>query len=62
MPKNKGGRPPDTDRALRKRIVDAWSTGRFAEYKDLARELNVKEIEVRRAIDAARKSNQKRVE
>lgn len=53
--KSKGGRPSDTDKALRKRITEAWATGRFARYEDLARELQVKEIEVRRAVDAARK-------
>jgi len=54
--KNKGGRPSDTDKSQRKRIVDSWNTGQYVKYEDLARELNVKVMEVKRAIDAERKS------
>ena len=45
------GRPPDTDADEDQRIYDAWKTGRYRTYEELAREFGVKKLEVRRAID-----------
>lgn len=49
------GRKPDTDAKQDKRIWDAWHTGRYQEYAELARELRLRPREVERAIDRHRK-------
>jgi hypothetical protein len=53
--KKRGGRPVDTDKRLQKRIVEAWDTGRYKRYADLARELGLDEKTVELAIDRDRK-------
>lgn len=51
----KAGRPRDSDPASDKAITDAWTTGHFPTYADLARELGQDTDEVARAIDRHRK-------
>jgi len=53
--RRRGGRPRDTDAKQDKRIADAWQTGRFAGYDDLARELGKTKRDVRMALDRHRK-------
>ena len=40
--KKKGGRPSDTDHDADRRIYEAWKTGQYKTYKELAREKGVK--------------------
>jgi hypothetical protein len=49
------GRPADTDAKGDKRIFEAWNTGQYKGYADLARELGKTEKEVSLAIDRHRK-------
>jgi hypothetical protein len=57
VPRSQGmrGRPPDTNQQDDKRIYDAWKTGRFRRYADLAKEKGKSPLEVRRAVDRHRK-------
>jgi hypothetical protein len=48
------GRKPGTDPKADRRIADAWRTGSYKEYKDLAREVGMSEREVGLAIDRDR--------
>ncbi len=53
--KKKRGRPQDTSQKADKRIHDAWKTGRYHSYEDLAREMRLSKHEVQTAIDRQRK-------
>ena len=53
--KRNRGRPQDTDEAEDKRIYDAWKTGRYRKYADLAAEKAISPPDVKRAIDRHRK-------
>jgi hypothetical protein len=46
-----GPKGPRTDPLEDKRIFDAWKTGRYKDYKDLARELHLERRDVKLAID-----------
>ena len=48
------GRPPMYDPKDDQRVLDAWSSGHYRNYADLARELNTTRLEVKRAIDRVR--------
>jgi hypothetical protein len=50
----KRGRPKVTDAKQDKRIVDAWATGSYKRYEELARELGLKKVDVGTAIDRHR--------
>ena len=49
------GRPADTDPEADKRTSDAWESGQYKDYADLARALRLREKDVGRAIDRHRK-------
>lgn len=51
------GRPrsPEAERKQDEMVARAWETGNFPKYRDLARELNRTEREIKRAIDRHRK-------
>jgi hypothetical protein len=49
------GRPRDTDPAADRRIFDAWQTGQYKKYEDLAQELHISKLDVERAIDRHQK-------
>jgi len=49
------GRPADTDPGADKRIYDAWKSGQYKRYADLAQVLKLREKDVARAIDRHRK-------
>jgi hypothetical protein len=51
----KRGRPADTDQKGDKRVYDAWKSGRYKDYSELARELKMSKPDVERAIDRHRK-------
>jgi hypothetical protein len=51
----KRGRPPDTDPKADKRIWDAWQSGQYKTYGDLARELRISDRAAETGIDRHRK-------
>jgi hypothetical protein len=53
--RGKRGRPSDTDAVEEKRIWNAWQTGHYRFYTELAREFKISEQKVKRAVDRARK-------
>jgi len=54
-PKRRRGRPVKTDPKADKRISDAWKSGRYKDYQQLADEAGLDVREVRRIIDRQRK-------
>ena len=48
------GRPAEYDEKLDKRISDAWSTGHYKRYRDLASKMRIEEWEVKTATDRVR--------
>jgi hypothetical protein len=53
------GRPRDTDPIQDQRIFDAWSTGRYRTYQELADELHIDKLEVKWGIDRLRKRQER---
>lgn len=49
------GRPQDTDPKADARVFDAWQTGNYKKFADLARELKIERRDVKLAIDRERK-------
>jgi hypothetical protein len=54
-PTGRRGRPADRDAAEDQRIADAWATGHYRDYAELARHFQRTERQVKLAIDAHRK-------
>lgn len=57
--KSKRGRKLETDPKEDKRVFEAWQTGRYRKYEDLARELRMTKDQVHNAIDRHRKRAKK---
>jgi hypothetical protein len=53
------GRPADTNQKEDRRVADAWRSGAYATYEDLARALNKTKREVELALDRDRKRRNK---
>jgi hypothetical protein len=51
----KRGRPVDTDPKADKRVYEAWKSGHYPNYSELARELKMSQGDMKRAIDRHRK-------
>jgi len=54
-PKNKRGRPSDTNKKEDKNIFQAWETGQYENYEQLANEFHKTKYEIERIIDRHRK-------
>jgi len=59
--RRKPGRPTDTDPKADKRIFDAWNTGQYKTYEDLARKLGLKKRDVKLVIDRHRRRLEREV-
>jgi hypothetical protein len=61
MPARRRGRPQDKtiDPEQDRRILDAWETGNYHNFKELAQAFNLEEREVKLAIDRERKRRAK---
>lgn len=57
--KKKRGRPIDTNHATDKKIYDAWKTGRYKTYKELANAMGEKLRPIKLALDRERKRRKK---
>jgi hypothetical protein len=59
-PKRPGGRPSDTDPKEDRRVAEAWRTGQYATYEQLANAIGKERRDVKLAIDRDRKRTGKR--
>jgi len=57
--RQKRGRPADTDQKQDRRIVDAWKSGEYKSYEDLARALGLARRDVELACERERKRRKK---
>jgi hypothetical protein len=53
--KSNRGRKPDTDAKADRRIAEAWDSGHYPTYEDLANELGMDKRDIERALDRHRK-------